>query len=174
MSEQVSALMDDELDGVECEGCLKRLRDDETLRESWSTYHLIGDAMRGTAATGFSAAFAKRLADEPTVLAPGRAAPRRKSRPAVYALSAAASVAAVAAVAWTALPLIRGPALGPQLAGSNTVISAADVQPAVAAVVPTAQGVADYLLAHQRFSPRSAMAGTAPYVRTVADESGNR
>ena len=44
----------------------------------------------------------------------------------------------------------------------------------VPAAVPAAQGVADYLLAHQRFSPAIAMSGLAPYVRTVAEESGSR
>jgi sigma-E factor negative regulatory protein RseA len=37
------------------------------------------------------------------------------------------------------------------------------------AVVPAAQGVNDYVLAHQRFSPSSAMGGMAPYVRTVSE-----
>jgi hypothetical protein len=41
-------------------------------------------------------------------------------------------------------------------------------------MVPPAQGVTDYLLAHQRFSPAIAMSGLAPYVRTVAEESGSR
>ena len=32
----------------------------------------------------------------------------------------------------------------------------------------------DYVLAHQRFSPRSAMAGVMPYVGSVADDAGRR
>ena len=50
MKEQLSALMDDQLDGAECDGCLRRLKDDEALRADWELYHLIGDAIRGTPA----------------------------------------------------------------------------------------------------------------------------
>jgi hypothetical protein len=44
----------------------------------------------------------------------------------------------------------------------------------VAQIVPVATGVGDYVLAHQRFSPRSAMAGVMPYVGSVADDAGRR
>jgi len=172
MTEQVSALMDDQLDGEECEGCLRRLKDDDALRADWEMYHLIGDALRGTPARGLSAAFAARLAAEPTVLAPraspSRAAARRRTW---TALSAAASVAAVAAVGWIALPLVRPPA--PPVAMVPPAPAVAQVAPA-GALVPVAQGVGDYVLAHQRYAPRSAMAGVLPYVGSVADEGGRR
>lgn len=42
------------------------------------------------------------------------------------------------------------------------------------AAPPAATQVADYLLAHQRYSSTSAMQGMAPYVRTVADEGEAR
>ena len=74
MKEQVSALMDGQLGDAECDGCLRRLKDDDELRDDWAVYHLIGDALRGTSARGMPAAFAERLSAEPTVLAP-RAAP---------------------------------------------------------------------------------------------------
>jgi sigma-E factor negative regulatory protein RseA len=173
MKEQLSALMDGQLDDAACDGCLRRLKDDDELRDDWAVYHLIGDALRGTPARAMPGAFTERLSAEPTVLAP-RAAPRRPSarRQAWYALSAAASVAAVAAVGWVALPMIQ-PATAPiaQLpAGTPTT---AQVAP-VAQIVPVATGVGDYVLAHQRFSPRSAMAGVMPYVGSVADDAGRR
>jgi hypothetical protein len=71
-----------------------------------------------------------------------------------------------------ALPALQG-------TGTEVVAKAPAVQPqevatlgapVVPATVPAAQGVSDYLLAHQRFSPAFAMQGVAPYVRTVADE----
>jgi hypothetical protein len=43
-----------------------------------------------------------------------------------------------------------------------------------AVVVPVAQGVADYVLAHQRFAPRSAMAGGLSYVGSMSDDGGRR
>jgi sigma-E factor negative regulatory protein RseA len=164
MKERLSALMDEELGGAESEGCLARLGDDGELRDAWRIYHLIGDALRGQAGQGLPPSFAGRLAAEPTVLAPRRAE-RARQRNTWYALSAAASVAAVALVGWMALPLFEPPA---QIASSQP----AAALPAVAlppAAVPAAQGVNDYLLAHQRFSPSSVMGGMAPYVRTVSE-----
>ena len=167
MKERLSAVMDGEIDGPECAGCLDRLKDDPDLRDAWGVYHVIGDAIRGHAGTGLPAAFADRLAAEPTVLAPRRAAPR-VSRAPWYALSAAASVAAVALVGWMALPLFQPPV---QMAAKPSVATVAEAQPAT---VPAAQGVNDYLLAHQRFSPSSAIGGMAPYIRTVSEANGAR
>jgi sigma-E factor negative regulatory protein RseA len=164
MKERLSALMDEELGGAESEGCLDRLDRDGELQDAWRVYHLIGDALRGHAGHGLPPSFADRLAAEPTVLAPRRAE-RAAQRNAWYALSAAASVAAVALVGWMALPLFEPPA---QIASSQTAPAQATVAPPPA-VVPAAQGVNDYLLAHQRFSPSSVMGGMAPYVRTVSE-----
>jgi sigma-E factor negative regulatory protein RseA len=173
MTEQVSALMDDQLDGAECEGCLRRLKDDDALRADWEVYHLIGDALRGTPARGLPAAFAARLASEPTVLAPRAASHRGAARRRTWtALSAAASVAAVAAVGWMALPLLDAPA--PPVALIQPPAPAVVQAAPAAVIVPVAQGVGDYVLAHQRFAPRSAMAGVLPYVGSAADEGGRR
>ena len=164
MKERLSALMDEELGGAEADGCLARLAEDDALRETWRVYHLIGDALRGHAGHGLPPAFAQRLAGEPTVLAPRRAA-RPAARRTWYALSAAASVAAVALVGWMALPFFEAPAPIAK-APEVPVIAAVSLPPAV---VPPAQGVNDYVLAHQRFSPSSAMGGMTAYVRTVSE-----
>jgi sigma-E factor negative regulatory protein RseA len=163
MKERLSAMIDDELGAPECDGCLAQLGEDPALRETWDLYHLIGDSLRGHAGPALPQTFAPRLASEPTVLAPRRVE-RTAARSAWYALSAAASVAAVALVGWMALPLFEGPT---QVASSPSAPAAtlAEAKP-----VPVAQGVNDYLLAHQRFSPSSAMGGIAPYVRTVSEE----
>jgi sigma-E factor negative regulatory protein RseA len=163
MKERLSAMIDDELGATECDGCLARLGEDPALREAWAVYHLIGDALRGQAGRALPAAFAPRLAAEPTILAPRRTE-RAAARAAWYTLSAAASIAAVALVGWMALPLFEGP----------TQVASAPPAPAAtlaeAKPVPVARDVNDYLLAHQRFSPSSAMGGIAPYVRTVSEE----
>jgi sigma-E factor negative regulatory protein RseA len=173
MTEQVSALMDDQLDGAECEGCLRRLKDDDALRADWEVYHLIGDALRGTPGGGLPATFAARLAAEPTVLAPRPASSRSAARRRTWtALSAAASVAAVAAVGWMALPLLDAPV--PPVAMIQPPAPAAVQAAPAAVIVPVAQGVGDYVLAHHRFAPRSAMAGVLPYVGSAADEGGRR
>ncbi len=170
MKEKLSAMMDDALADNERESCVRRLKEDDELRAAWDLYHLIGDALRGHTAPQVADQVRARLADEPTVLAPRRP-PRPGSRLAWYPLAAAASVAAVAFVSYMSLPLLdfpRGPDRG------ITANAPAQQPVPVAVVVPPAQGVADYLLAHQRFSPAIAMSGLAPYIRTVAEESASR
>jgi len=158
MKENLSAWMDDELRGEQTRPLLSQLKRDAELRASWDCYHLIGDAVRGVHGPDLHARICARLDAEPTVLAPQRRGKAERLRN--FALSAAASVAAVAFVGWMALP---GQKDMPQIAA----IPAADVKQVA---LPAGEGVKDYLLAHQRYSPSSAMQGVAPYVRTVAEE----
>ena len=143
--ENISTLMDGELDGDEAGREIARLKADSLSRETWDTYHLIGDAMRGatgaaavvaSGAPGFGLRFSERLAQEPTVLAPHTSVsstPQRFSRKfQTYALSAAASVAAVAVVGWVALSTLKPEA--PVLAKASVAPVAA--QPQVAALQP--------------------------------------
>ena len=170
MKEKLSALMDGEWADEDL-AVIARVRDDAELCRAWDAYHLIGDTLRGHAGADLAARVSRRLAAEPTVLAPPRPA---TGRIAWYAMSAAASVAAVALVAWTALPLI--PPRQPLTAG--TAASAPFVPIAANALAPEATRarvataeVEDYLLAHQPYSHTSAMQGVAPYVRTVAERN---
>ena len=168
MNERISALMDGEADEPELAQGLARLSGNGDLRRTWDIYHLIGDTLRGHAAPALAAKVSQRLVSEPTVLAPRRRAPTGKI--AQLAFSAAAGAAGIALVAWLALPGLKPE---PQ----QVAVSAprdAPPGPLVAAVTPVAEGVENYLLAHQSFSPAGAMQGVAPYVRTVTDERGGR
>ncbi|MBE0620571.1 MAG: sigma-E factor negative regulatory protein [Burkholderiales bacterium] len=158
MKETLSAWMDGELSGQQAAPLLPQMKRDTQLRRDWDCYHLIGDALRGVEGADLGASIRARLDAEPTVLAPQR---RSKSERLHWVvLSAAASVAAVAFVGWMALP---GTQPNPvQIA----VLPAAEFQQVAA---PAGNGANDYLLAHQRYSPSSAMQGVAPYVRTVAE-----
>jgi sigma-E factor negative regulatory protein RseA len=158
MKENLSAWMDGELTGEQERPLLPQLKRDAVLRSDWDCYHLIGDALRGVQGPDLCAKICARLDAEPTVLAPQRRNSAEKLRR--YALSAAAGVAAVAFVGWMALPGVQQDA--PRIAAN----SAAEVRPVA---VPAGEGAKDYLLAHQRYSPSSAMQGVAPYVRTVAE-----
>ena len=79
----------------------------------------------------------------------------------MFALSAAASVAAVAVVGWISFQSIDQSQQNANAIAANTS-------------VPAPARMNDYLLAHQEFSPSTAMQGVAPYVRTVADAQGQR
>lgn len=165
MKENISALMDGELDERGAAHALQALRAEGEALDTWRTYHLIGDAMHDTRllSPGFTARVAKRLAAEPTVVAPMRKQPVQR-----LALAAAASLAGVALVGWMAFaPQPEAPRVAKQ-------VPAAAV-PAMAAV-PLPASANDYLLAHQGFSPRVFLQGMAPYVRTVAEhpETGSK
>jgi sigma-E factor negative regulatory protein RseA len=170
MKARISALMDGELDERGFAQAYDGLGRDGEALEAWRTYHLISDAMRDTPllAHGFAARVAERLANEPTVVAPGRfaAEPRRW-----FALSAAASLAAVGLVGWMAFgPQEPGGLQGPVAKAPDVVpVKSASVIPANPAMVPPPVSANDYLLAHQGFSPRVWLQGMAPYVRTVSE-----
>ncbi len=84
--EKVSRWMDDDLAGNECAGLVRACAQGEN-RESWLSYHLIGEALRGDLTDdsdlGCSSALTTRicaaLAAEPNVLVPGVARAGRES-----------------------------------------------------------------------------------------------
>jgi sigma-E factor negative regulatory protein RseA len=167
MKENLSAWMDGELGGKAAEALMSELRQGGEARAAWRTYHLAGDAMRDTRvlSDGFSERFARRLADEPTVLAPRRIGVQRPwmAMPAAMA----AGLAAIALVGWLAF--------APQQPGQPVPVAKAPA-PAVRAQsgpprIPLPTATPDYLLAHQGFSPRLSLEGMAPYARTVSAEA---
>jgi sigma-E factor negative regulatory protein RseA len=143
MKEQISALMDGELDDRAAGAALDALAGDREAQSAWRTYHLIGDAMRES----------RRPAAAPVVALKSRR-PQRQGG----ALALAASLAAVALVGWLAF--------APQPQAPQPALVQAPKAPAT---VPLPTAANDYLLAHQGFSPRVSLQGMAPYVRTVSE-----
>ena len=159
MSERISALMDGELADDPAAHELALLRGSVESRQSWNTYHLIGDALRGEVSASIADRVSAQLAVEPTVLAPKPIREPAHHSYMRYALSAAAGVAGVALVVWTAAPVLNpAPA---QMAAVRAV-------PANASVVDKKQ-VENYLFAHQ---PSSAMQG--PQLQLVTVEGPGR
>jgi sigma-E factor negative regulatory protein RseA len=167
--ERISELMDGELEGRDAQRQLARIKQDRELADCWSTFHLIGDALRGERRLSGELAgqVAVKLAGEPTILAPRKYAIKRI---AAYAASAAASLSAVALVAWIAF--FNNP-LAPQ---TPAEVAKAPPPPPPAVVVPAPQLASvpsegqmnEYLIAHQEFSPSTAIQGLAPYIRGVS------
>ena len=164
--DKISAWMDGELDERQTREYLARLTQDHELLRCWHTYHLIGDAMRGERAlsTDFELRLTARLAGEPTVLAPRRSPAKRMT---AYALSAAASLSAVALVGWMAIynnPLTPQPEIAK---APPTSPPSAAPSPQLANV-PSDGLMNEYLIAHQEYSPSTAIQGLAPYIRSVS------
>lgn len=161
MKEQISALMDNELDIDASQHLFTALKSDAFLDESWSTYHLIGDTLRGNCCLdqGFRDRLLQKLEQEPTVLAP-RKSPVRLIKP-PFMMSAGTAVAAIAFVSWIVWSQqhIQSPeqAITPTVAQNN-------VSPEV---------MNSYLLAHQEFAPGGDMQ-VASYVRPAAFAESSR
>lgn len=157
MNEDLSRLMDGDLDEAEVDRVLSECRQPAALA-TWLCYQVIGDALRGApdAPPAISRRFAQALAAEPTVLC----APRRQHAVATWAWAAAASIAAVAVVGWTAFTLTDDPRTAIAKAREATAITAASVRPQA---LPQ-----DYVLVHQEYSPATALQGVSPYLRAVS------
>jgi sigma-E factor negative regulatory protein RseA len=158
-AEKISLLVDGELGAEHIDSVCVCLRDASSMT-TWVSYHMIGDALRGSGAVmpGFAERFAARLSAEPTVLAP-----QRRPAPAAVAWAAAATVAAISVVGWvamTTLPASDG-SMRAALATARqaAAVRASDTRPAVDN---------EYLLVHQEYSPTTAIQGARPYLRAVA------
>ena len=153
MKDQISALMDDDLDADAAGHLFKALDGDGELARCWSTYHLIGDAMRGEhlLRPDFHQRLMRQIDAEPTVLAPVH----KKSHKPAFWMSAAASVAAVMFVGWMAF---QQPARSP----SNDLAAASLAKNAV-----SPESVNSYLIAHHSTFAGGGMQA-AYYVQPVA------
>lgn len=155
-TEEVSLLMDGELDAVRAEAVITGLCRSEGVA-NWVCYHVIGDAVRGitTRSPMMAAKCLDRLAAEPTVLAP----PRRAPAPHAIALAMAATVAAVSVVGWVALTTMPAPVAAIASARQAATVRAADARPPVDN---------EYVLVHQEYSPTNVIQGMRPFMRAVA------
>jgi sigma-E factor negative regulatory protein RseA len=165
MNEDLSRLMDGELPDGDVDRVLADCRGPEALG-CWSSYHLIGDALRGNRMLSpvLSRRFAEALAAEPTVLAPRRSAP--KTAVTSWAWAAAAGIAAVGVVGWTAVSLTQTPGTAVAKAREASAVTAAQLRPQV---LPQ-----DYVLVHQEYSPATAIQGVRPYLRAVSAPTVDR
>src|SRR6478736_6092918 len=162
MNENVSRLMDGEVDAQEFDLLCAEMKSPEAMN-AWACYHVIGDQLRGAhgVSAGFATRFRAALAAEPTMLAPQLASPqrRRTEHVATAAWAIAATLAAVTVVGWTAFSMVDAPPMAVAKAREAATVRAAQLK---------SELPADYLLAHQEYSPSTAIQSTGPYLRAVA------
>lgn len=203
MRNKISALMDGELDGIEVADTITQIKKTEELRNEWSTYHLIGDALRQPemSTLDIASGVRKKLAIEPTVLT--QEFPKEKKSK-VFAFAVAASMlTAVGAVTWMGGQTMDQPL--DRVTGTavlQTAVKTESAEPTVTTIPVLAQKekfkadesflqaqaaaqadqvgsdvisisapiqLNDYMFVHEEFSPRTAIRGVSPYMRTVVD-----
>ncbi len=177
----VSALYDGELEPHEVVAAVRSTVRDESAREAWQTYALVGDRLRGEShvVPDITAAVMARVREEPIVLAPRNLSPSQRHRP---LLALAASVAGVAVVGWLALAGAPRPAglsgnlaavsLAPaysSIAGPVATLAQTDARLAATTAAPAVRAdMSEYLLAHQTQSSSFRFGDGTQQVRTVS------
>ena len=171
MNENISRLMDGELDDAEFERCW-RAELGRGAMQAWVCYHVIGDSLRGAHssprrfATRFSARFHAALAAEPTVLAPPRERTARRSPPRSHGPWPRR---------WPPSPSSAGRrsrwsrSRRPPIAKAREATSVRAAQ-----VKPPADVASDYLLAHQEYSPATVIQGGGSYLRAATVTASSR
>ena len=151
MTQELSSLMDGELDPHASEQSIQACCASAELKQAWQAYHVIGETLRGDSyrKIDVAAAVMRALEQEPAIIA----RPRRAQSFVRIALAAAASVATVGVVGWIGMQGMPG-AQSPGFANAPGITVAA-----VEGSVPTAQPavarypaieVQDYLAAHRQ------------------------
>jgi len=139
MTQDISSLMDGELEAHEAGRVVQACCASEEQKRTWYVYHVIGDSIRGQAVrrAEMPDRILAALSGEPTVLAP-----RRRVMEASFtriALAAAASVATVGVVGWLG---VQGGQLRTEPAIARVTAPAAGAATNVAANVPSGVPVA--------------------------------
>ncbi|QQS52994.1 MAG: hypothetical protein IPM89_08595 [Candidatus Competibacteraceae bacterium] len=182
---QLSAMVDDELDGMEIDLVLRRLCRDGDLQSCWSRYHLISDVMQShlpdALAPDFTARIRQAVAAEPLPLPVG------KSLPAWYkpvtGFGLAASVVLVALFGLKLTQTDAPFASATQLAASNPspapaltpfVVRAATVRQTDTSNEPVEARLGSYLVNHNGYASLNSMHGMLPYVRMVGYQQPSR
>ncbi len=168
MKEDISALVDGELNDLERQRVLSALGQDQQLRRMWERYHLAGTVLRRELDVVVSPDLADRISQRLQQEVPGAAGPGSwlGSRQFLKIGAGVAIAASVATVAILSLPPVLSTPAASSLAritGSpRTVVAEAPRQ----AAPDQQRALNPYLVRHGEFSP-AGMNGMLGYVRVV-------
>ena len=148
MTQDISSLMDGELGPQEAGSAIRSCCASPEAAQTWQTYHLIGDVLRGGKPhpTRTAERVKEALAREPAIIA----RPKRVHETTVgrIALAAAASFATIGVVGWIGTQGGQVPA-GAVVAKNPTAIQPVANTTTKPAAAPTVD-VQDYLVAHKQ------------------------
>ena len=185
IDENISALMDGELNEAETGRLLDQLQRDAGLRTCWTRYHLISDTLRsdltGHIKHNVATCVIKALESEPIHFSPRRATPHpSRFTPHIFkplaGFAVAASIAAVAVLSLqvTAPLQTTYPVNLAGLSGTSPLaqVSKATDRSRWSAGRPSVESKLDiYLANHNQYSMSTEMQGMLPYARIVGYET---
>lgn len=175
MTEQISALTDDEISLEDAEHIMTSMHANGHAAEVWSQYHLIGDVMRGTTilSSNFKQNLMAKIELEPTVLSPSAALISQSNIfqntvatniKTPFAWSIAASVAGVMVVGWMVLQMQVTNNFSPNEVAQGVATSATPSLVAASEQVDEQVIPAEYLMAHQASAPTA----SSYYIQSVS------
>ncbi|HRP94925.1 MAG TPA: sigma-E factor negative regulatory protein [Rhodocyclaceae bacterium] len=181
MKDQLSALLDGDLDDQSSRTVVDSMCRDAALRDKWDKYCLIGDVLRGerAGAPDFASRVMERLHDEPTLLAPARrdgATADGEGRVRRAALPVAASVmgaAAVGMLAYTFYPRSDDAGMLTAAASRAQAVEASARQGLAVVAGERQDSHREYVFVHQAMNGGGPIPGAVQYVRTVSDVRGD-
>lgn len=147
MTQEISSLMDGELEAHEAERAIRGCCADSEAARKWQEYHLISDVLRGghPHPSGTAGRVSKALESEPAIVArPRRIVDTTFGR---VALAAAASVATIGVVGWIGS---QGGQPVPGAVVAKTPVAAQPVVHQVPVASEPAPDLQDYLAAHRQ------------------------
>ena len=166
MKEKISEMLDDELNDIDHQQLIHRLREDAELRTVWERYHLMRAAIRRELDIMVSPALADRIAS----------GIREESRPGIpftsriprmtrylAGMAVAASVAAVAIINLQSVSLPKAPADLTAGGVKQEKLAAAST----GARQPQQNTLNSYLVEHSQFAPSAGMNGMMSNIRIV-------
>src|SRR5690242_9281879 len=148
MTQEISSLMDGELEPQEAERAIRSCCASRQATQTWMVYHVIGQTLRGHAAARCETPRGlARLQREPAIIA----RPQRMCETPVgrIALAAAASVATIGVVGWIGTQRLQQSPTGAVIAKNPTAVQ--PVSNVVPARVPAAD-MQDYVAAHKQLA----------------------
>lgn len=180
MKDELSALLDGDLDEMSARPLFESIRHDPALVEKWNSYCLIGDALRGDiqGSAELSARVMARIRSEPTVLAPpatsSSAQPAPGWRVAMPIAASVMGVAAVGLVAFTLYPQGDDQLRHAAVPAAAQAVGLASVRNVVPVALPDRDDAhRKYVFVHQAMSGGGPIPGAVQYVRTVSEARGD-
>ncbi len=174
MTEQISALADNEIDFESAEHLLSTMQHHGYFSDAWSQYHLIGDVMRGAEplSQNFKHNLMAKIDLEPTVLSPNAVLPYQHKKPLIQEKakqpiiwSIAASFTAVMAVSFALLQTQVSTPSGFTVASTSAPVAEPIKQLPAALVASSEETVPEgYLMAHHASAPST----TSYYIQSAS------